>query len=222
MTVLVASDPRGQGAVGSGRRRLGPDGGPAPQRLSEMMEDYMRLARLTVPPTLALALLAAPLAARAQPTAGKVYRVWVLMPGGLLIRDSAFHQELREHGYVEGQNLVLEERGAEHRYERLPGLATELVQANVDIIFAATSSSARAAQQATQTIPIVFEVLSDPVAIGLVPNLARPGGNMTGVSGRLRAIATTEHEAAGGAQGGGSTAQAKWRSFRLGLGRPTE
>ena len=113
----------------------------------------MRLARLTVPPTLALALLAAPLAARAQPTAGKVYRVWVLMPDGLLIRDSAFHQELREHGYVEGQNLVLEERGAEHRYERLPGLATELVQANVDIIFAATSSSARAAQQATQTIP---------------------------------------------------------------------
>ena len=130
----------------------------------------------------AAVLLAAPLAAWAQ-LSGKVYRVGVLLPGGLSIRSSAFHQELRERGYVEGQNLVLEERWAEHHYERLPGLAVELVQANVDIIFAATSQSARAAQQATQTVPIVFETLSDPVAIGLVPNLARPGGNMTGVSG---------------------------------------
>lgn len=127
-------------------------------------------------------LLASPLAAGAQPSR-KVYRVGVLLPGGLSIRRSAFHQELRERSYVEGQNLVLEERWAEHHYERLPGLAVELVQANVDIIFAATSQSARAAQQATQTVPIVFETLSDPVAIGLVPNLARPGGNMTGVCG---------------------------------------
>jgi putative ABC transport system substrate-binding protein len=140
------------------------------------------MTRVWAVATLALALLAAPLVAQAQ-QAGKVYRVGVLLPGGLLIRNSVFNQELRERGYVEGQNLVLEERGAEYRYERLPGLATELVQASVDIIFAATSQSARAAQQATQTIPIVFEVLSDPVAIGLVPNLARPGGNMTGVSG---------------------------------------
>src|SRR5262245_17110125 len=126
--------------------------------------------------------LAAPLAAGAQ-QAGKVYRVGVLVPGGLPIRNSTFHQELRERGYVEGQNLILEERGADHRYERLPGLATELVKANVDIIFAATSQSARAAQQGPQTTPIVLEVLSDPVAIGLVPSLAQPGGNMTGVSG---------------------------------------
>src|SRR5262249_58029754 len=69
---------------------------------------------------------------KAQP-AGKVYRVGVLLPGGLLIRNSTFHQELRERGYVEGQNLILEERGAEHHYERLPELATELVKANVDI-----------------------------------------------------------------------------------------
>jgi hypothetical protein len=94
-------------------------------------------------------LLAAPLAAEAQPS-GKVYRVGMLLPGGLSIRNSAFHQELREWGYVQGQNLILEERSAEYHYERLPGLAIELVQAHVDIIFASTSQSARAAQQATR------------------------------------------------------------------------
>jgi putative tryptophan/tyrosine transport system substrate-binding protein len=129
---------------------------------------------------LAVGLPAGPVAV-AQPAA-RVYRVGVLLPGPPA-PQSLFHQGLRELGYVEGQNLVLEQRWAEHRYERLPGLAAELVQANVDVIFAATGQSARAAQQATRTIPIVFETLSDPVAVGLVPNLARPGGNMTGVSG---------------------------------------
>jgi putative ABC transport system substrate-binding protein len=129
-----------------------------------------------------LALFAAPLAAEAQ-QAGRLYRIGLLLPGGPSAQSSTFHQGLRERGYVEGQNLVLESRWAEHHYERLPGLAAELVEANVDVIFASTSQSARAAQQATGTIPIVFETLSDPVAIGLVPSLARPGGNMTGVSG---------------------------------------
>src|SRR5262247_405223 len=94
--------------------------------------------------------LANPLAAEAQP-AGKVYRVGTLLASGPS-RDSAFHRELRERGYIEGKNLVLESRWAEHHYERLPALAAELVRANVDVIFAATSQSARAAQQATAAI----------------------------------------------------------------------
>jgi putative ABC transport system substrate-binding protein len=94
----------------------------------------------------------------------------------------AFHQGLSETGYVDGQNLAIDYRWAEGRYDRLPTLVADLVGRNVDLIFAGGGPSAIAAKNTTSTIPIVFLVGIDPVATGLVASLARPGGNLTGIS----------------------------------------
>ena len=129
-------------------------------------------------------LLAAPLAAEGQ-QAGNVYRVGYL--GGQ--SESAavpflapFRQGMHKLGYVEGQNLMLVTRFAEGKFDRFPSLAQELVHLNPDVLFVATSVGARAAKAATATIPIVFVEVGDPVGVGLVPNLARPGGNITGIT----------------------------------------
>ncbi len=94
----------------------------------------------------------------------------------------AFLQGLRDLGYLEGRNVVIEIRDAEGKLERLPALAAELVALKVDVILAGGTAQALAAMEATRTIPIVFTAAVDPVADGLVTSLARPGGNVTGVS----------------------------------------
>jgi putative ABC transport system substrate-binding protein len=93
-----------------------------------------------------------------------------------------FWRGLRDLGYVEGRNLLIEYRSADGKQERFPRLANELVRLNVDLILAGSTPHARAAQQATRTIPIVVPVMGDPVADGLVASLARPGGNITGLT----------------------------------------
>jgi putative ABC transport system substrate-binding protein len=134
--------------------------------------------------TLAGGLLAAPLAAEAQP-AGKVYRIGIL--GNVPLSDTegarlwgALTQGLRELGYVEGQNLIVEHLSTEGRSERLAALAAELVRWKPDVIVVPNNSNALAARKATQTIPIVAATFSE--ASGLITNLARPGGNVTGLT----------------------------------------
>jgi putative ABC transport system substrate-binding protein len=128
-------------------------------------------------------LLAAPLAAEAQ-QAAKIARIGYLATNlaGAPHLPEAFRQGLRDLGYVEGRNVVIEYRDAEGKFERLPALAAELVALKVDVIVAPTTPAALAAKQATRTLPIVFTVAADPVTSGLVTSLARPGGNVTGSS----------------------------------------
>ena len=95
----------------------------------------------------------------------------------------AFRQRLRELGWVEGQNIVIDYRYAEDRVDRLPDLAAELVRLKVDLIVSVGTQGVTAAKNATETIPIVMIAVRDPVGIGLIASLARPGGNVTGVSG---------------------------------------
>ena len=106
--------------------------------------------------------------------------------GGSPLRYEAFRQGLRELGYVEGKNIVFEQRSAEGRLDRLAAVATELVQLKVDVIITTGATVTRAAKQATVTIPIVMLQDPDPVGNGFVASLARPGGNITGLSSRLR------------------------------------
>ena len=141
----------------------------------------MRLIGLAV--VLALGVLA-PRAAEAQQPP-RIPRIGVLaagVPATYVSRYEAFRRGLREFGYVEGQNIAIEYRYGEGKYERLPALAAELVRLNVDVIVASSSPETDAAKRATTSIPIVFASHGDPVGTGHVASLAKPGGNLTGSS----------------------------------------
>ncbi len=140
--------------------------------------------RLGLVVALALGILLAPVAAEGQ-QAEKVRRIAYLSAPS---REAAerwvqvFQQALRELGWVEGQNIVIEFRWAEGKYDRLPDLAAELVRLKVEVIVVPATVAALAAKNATKTIPIVTVLANDPVGIGLVASLARPGGNITGLT----------------------------------------
>jgi len=135
-------------------------------------------------------LLAAPLGVGAQHTGLPAHTVGVLSPHDQY-RDKeypAFIAALRSPGYEEGRNLRLLLRSAEGKAERLPALAKELVDAQAQVIVVINTPGARAAIQATEHIPIVMAIVGDPVAVGFVPNLARSGGNVTGISNLSREL----------------------------------
>src|SRR3990172_3407656 len=146
----------------------------------------MKFGRAWAIVALVLGIFAAPFAADAQQP-GKVFRIGILgtvpptTPEVSRIWE-ALLQGLRDLGYVEGQNIVIERRYSEGRNERLPDLAADLVRLKVDVIVAAGTPPPYAAKRATTTIPIVMTNASDPVGSGLVASLARPGGNITGLS----------------------------------------
>jgi putative ABC transport system substrate-binding protein len=146
---------------------------------------------------LGLLLLIALLAAEAhaqQPA--KVYQIGYLIyssPASVAHRTEALRMGLRDLGYVEGKNITFVFRSAE-KAERLPEAAADLVRLKVDVIFATSSTEVEAARQATKTIPIIFATHADPEGVGHVASLARPGGNITGLSGLLTDIVTKELE----------------------------
>jgi putative ABC transport system substrate-binding protein len=128
---------------------------------------------------------ACPLGVRAQLIAGKIPHVGFLgatPASDFAPRFNRFRDGLRELGYVEGVNLSIVERWAENKYDRLPELAADLVRSNVDLIVTHGTPGSLAAKRATATIPIVVANIGDPIAAGIVSNLARPGGNITGLS----------------------------------------
>jgi putative ABC transport system substrate-binding protein len=152
----------------------------------------MTSIRTALAAAFAIGLPLAPLVAEAQP-ARQVYRIGYLSPSSPSDPErlaspfgerglAAFRQGLRELGYVEGQNIAMEYRWAEGRFERLPDLAAELVRLKVDVIVSVVTQASLAAKNATRTIPIVMVAVGDPLGSGLVANLARPGGNLTGPS----------------------------------------
>jgi len=145
----------------------------------------------------ALSAFVAPVAALAQQK-GKVWRIGILRAGAAAAAShqlEVFQAALRDLGYVEGRNLLIEHRQADGKYEQLADLAAELVRSKVDLILSTGTSATRAAQQATGTVPIVMaSEADDPVASGLVSSLARPGRNITGLTSFARGLSSKRLE----------------------------
>jgi ABC-type uncharacterized transport system substrate-binding protein len=134
--------------------------------------------------------------AEAQQT-GKSFRIGFLDPStasGMAVLLEAFRQEMRKLGWTEGRNITIEYRFAEQKFERLPELAIDLVRLKVDLILVAGAQAASAAKSATTTIPIVMAAAADPVGGGLIASLARPGGNVTGLTGLAPELITKRLE----------------------------
>jgi putative ABC transport system substrate-binding protein len=147
----------------------------------------VRVSKITITKAFRLALGAVmfALCSSAEAQQGrKFYRIGypASVSGGPESTEDAMRSGLRELGYIEGQNLVIVSRSAEGNLDRLAELLKDLIRLNVDVIVVTSVQGARAAKKATQSIPIVFAVAQDPVASGLVASLARPGGNLTGVT----------------------------------------
>jgi len=152
------------------------------------MTDRRRLLR-----ALAVCLASVPLVARAQPAG--LRRIGYLANGNPDTANTqleTFRRSLREFGWIEGQNIAVEYRWARGDPDRLPALVAELAAAKVDLIVVSGTAAIRAAKEATRTIPVVFVVLSDPAATGLVSSLARPGGNLTGLSSQFEDLITKQ------------------------------
>jgi putative tryptophan/tyrosine transport system substrate-binding protein len=131
-----------------------------------------------------VALLASPHALRAQP-AGKVYRIMFLGVSSAALESgslAAFRQGLRDFGYIEGQNIVIESRWADGNYDRYPAFVTEAINLKVDVIVTEGTPAAIAAKDGTKAIPIVMSPIGDPIAAGVVSSVGRPGGNITGLT----------------------------------------
>jgi len=135
---------------------------------------------------------AAPLVAEAQPA--RVPRIGYLGNGSPppVLSELPFNRGLRELGWIEGQTVTIEYRWAEGKADQLPALADELVRAKVDVMVVAGGLGLRAGQRATSTIPIVFVILNDPVAVGLVKSFAHPGGNATGLASQFEELITKQ------------------------------
>src|SRR5215813_1584750 len=143
--------------------------------------------------------------------AGKVYRIGFLRAGSPpKIWVEAFQQGLRERGYIDGQNVVVEFRFTDGSLDQLPQLAEELVRSKVDVILASSSPAAVAASKATRSVPIVFVNVYDPVGLGLVPSLGHPGSNITGLT---YSSADLGGKAPGAVEGARSQAQASRRTL---------
>ncbi len=144
----------------------------------------MKLTRAAPTVALVLGILAASLTSEAQqprkiPVVGYI---WNSSEALAAANVAAFRQGLKELGYVEGQDVTVVSRYADGQFERLPALVKELIEAKPDVIVVAGPQASRAVKQATDTLPVVMAVISDPVAEGLVQSLARPGGNLTGIA----------------------------------------
>jgi putative tryptophan/tyrosine transport system substrate-binding protein len=144
---------------------------------------HVKLGRAALLIFLALGVLLVPLAAEAQQTAGELPRVGVLVftPMAKAVQDG-FRQGFRDHGYIEGQNILVEWRSAAGSTDHANAMAAELVRLKVNVIVAEFTPAVQAVKNATRTIPIVMASAGDPVSTGLVASLARPGGNVTGLS----------------------------------------
>jgi putative tryptophan/tyrosine transport system substrate-binding protein len=140
----------------------------------------------------AAVLLGAALEAEAQPVKPRIGFLSNGSSTAVSSQDEAFRRSLRELGWIDRQNVTIEYRWAEGNADRLAELVAELVRAKADVIVLSGNPAMRAAQKLTRTIPIVFVVLTDPVTLGFVPSLARPGGNMTGVASQFEELITKQ------------------------------